>query len=472
MLKSSKNTALFNGNGSPLANRRFIVGNSCDKGSVEHVDDMRGIKKKLENDLHVTPNLIDESNKELFKTLGLKNEGDSAPKWLYNSKIRGRAEAIDRRSELRIGIPRVLLMYALAPLFQGYFESLGIKKGNIIYSDYTTENLYKTGCKRGSIDPCYPAKVCLPHIHNLLYKQNKKRKLDMIFTPMICDLKSKLKKTSGNWICPAVVAASESVKAAFTKEEDIFVREGIKYLNTFLNLAEPRQFEIQMYRQFRKIFGLSKEENKKAVIAGFKALDNYQQKCSERAREVLDQLEKEQKIGIVMLGRPYHNDPGINHDIFTEFQKLGYPILTQDALPADDFTLNKLFGEEVNAGIISHPLDISDVWKNSLSTNVNTKLWAAKFVARHPNLVAVEISNFKCGHDAPTYNVIEGIIETSGTPYFSFKDIDENKPSGSNNLRIETIDYFLKRYRAEMIEKALLLPGEKMLAENLLMTGT
>jgi predicted nucleotide-binding protein (sugar kinase/HSP70/actin superfamily) len=153
-----------------------------------------------------------------------------------------------------------------------------------------------------------------------------------------------------------------------------------------------------------------------------------------------------------MLGRPYHNDPGINHDIFTEFQKLGYPILTQDTLPTDDETLNKLFGEEVDAGIVSHPLDISDVWKNSLSTNVNMKLWAAKFVARHPNLIAIEISNFKCGHDAPTYNVIEEIIETSGTPYFSFKDVDENKPSGSIKLRIETIDYFLKRYQKEVVK--------------------
>jgi hypothetical protein len=37
-------------------------------------------------------------------------------------------------------------------------------------------------------------------------------------------------------------------------------------------------------------------------------------------------------------------------------------------------------------------------------------------------------SNSKHGHDAPIYGAIEGIIEKSGTPYFSFKDLDENKP--------------------------------------------
>ncbi len=46
--------------------------------------------------------------------------------------------------------------------------------------------------------------------------------------------------------------------------------------------------------------------------------------------------------------------------------------------------------------------------------------------------------------------MVEGIIEKSGTPYFSFKDIDENKPSGSIRIRVETIHYFLKRYVEDM----------------------
>jgi len=67
--------------------------------------------------------------------------------------------------------------------------------------------------------------------------------------------------------------------------------------------------------------------------------------------------------------------------------------------------------------------------------------------------VALEISSFKCGHDAPIYGVIEGIIEQSGTPYFCSKDLDENKPSGSIKIRVETIDYFLRRYREGVIRK-------------------
>jgi hypothetical protein len=96
-------------------------------------------------------------------------------------------------------------------------------------------------------------------------------------------------------------------------------------------------------------------------------------------------------------------------------------------------------------------MDVSDAWKNSYSENTTRKVWAAKYVARHPNLVALELSSFKCGHDAPIYTVIEEIVEHSGTPYFCFKDIDENKPTGSIKIRVETIGYFLKRYREDMV---------------------
>jgi predicted nucleotide-binding protein (sugar kinase/HSP70/actin superfamily) len=154
-----------------------------------------------------------------------------------------------------------------------------------------------------------------------------------------------------------------------------------------------------------------------------------------------------------LLARPYHHDPGINHEILEEFQKQGYPVFAQDSLPIDPDILEQLFGEEVRAGIISHPMDVSDVWKNSYSENTSRKVWAAKYAARHPNLVALELSSFKCGHDAPIYSVVEEIVENSGTPYFCFKDIDENKPTGSIKIRVETISYFLKRYREDMVAR-------------------
>src|SRR5207237_4799711 len=104
--------------------------------------------------------------------------------------------------------------------------------------------------------------------------------------------------------------------------------------------------------------GLEQEDKERAVEAGLAALQNYETDIRKRARQTLDQLEREDRIGIVMLARPYHHDPGLNHEILDEFQKLGYPIFSQNTLPIDEDLLERLFGDEVRSGVISSPLDI------------------------------------------------------------------------------------------------------------------
>ncbi len=431
--------------------QRLIIA-TCEKGTVENIEDMRGIKAGLDKVKSENPNLVEVAAKAVFRSTRAPLVADPIPRFAFTAAQKNRVELMKKRAELKIGMPRVLNMYSQTPVFMGYFESLGLQPENLVFSDYTSEQLYKEGAKRGAIDPCFPSKVAIPHIHNLLYVIHPKKKLDYIFFPMIDCLTSDLVNTQGSRACPTVAATPAAVKAAFTKEGDIFKEKGVVFLDTFVNIGKPEVLERQLYNQFKDILGLSPEENHRAVQEGYRALDYYNNVVQRgQGREVLEMLEREDKIGIVLLGRPYHNDPGINHEILEEFQKLGYPVFTQDSLPLDDDILWRLFGEEVERGEITHPMDIQDVWKNSYSENTSRKVWAAKYVARHPNLVALELSSFKCGHDAPIYTVVEEIVEHSGTPYFSFKDIDENKPTGSIKIRVETIHYFLKRYREDMI---------------------
>ncbi|MBI2840968.1 MAG: CoA activase [Acidobacteria bacterium] len=432
---------------------RLIIA-TCEKGTVEDVDAMRDIKKGIDQARRENPNLVEIAAHDAWKSWEPAKVADPIPKWTVTPAQRERVEKMKGRDKVVIGIPRVLNMYNHNPLFSAYFESLGMKPENLVYSDFTTEQLYKEGAKRGAIDPCFPSKLGIPHVHNLLYVQHKKKKLDYIFFPMVDCMPTDLKHVVGTRACPTVVGTSKTAEAAFTKEGDLFKEHGVKYLATFLNMSERALFEKQMFDEFGPILGLSREENRRAIDEGFAALDRFVNgTLRKKSREVLEMLERENRIGIVVLARPYHNDPGINHEILEEFQKAGYPVISQDSLPIDDDILERLFGEEVRAGIIRDPLDISDVWKNSYSENTSRKVWAAKFAARHPNLVALELSNFKCGHDAPIYTVVQEIVESSGTPYFSFKDIDENKPTGSIRIRVETITYFLKRYREDILER-------------------
>jgi predicted CoA-substrate-specific enzyme activase len=440
--------------------RRLIVGNSCEKGMVESVEEMKVIKARLDATTKGTPNLLAEAARAAFRSWEPECVADPPDTIAFTRVRRRRARLVARRAELRIGIPRVLGMYTTAPLFRTYFESLGLPARNVVFSDFTSASLYKEGAKRGAIDPCFPSKVAIPHVHNLLYVKHEKNPLDIIFFPMIDDVPSEMQSAIGHRICPTIVATPEATRAAFTKESDIFARKGIRFMNTFVNIGQPGLFRRQMYHAFRDVLGVSAAENERAIAAGLEAYAAFQSELRERARGELRRLERENRIGIVVLGRPYHADHGINHQILAEFQKLGYPVFTPSTLPTDPDVLEPLFGEEVRAGIIADPMDIRDVWKNAYSENSNWKIWAAKFAARHPNLIALELNSFRCGHDATIFSLIEAVVESSGTPFFAFRDLDENKPSGSIRIRIETIHHFLERYRE-------VLAGERQVLQAL-----
>ena len=429
----------------PAGEQRMIIA-TCEKGAVEDLDSMREIKAGLDAIKAAHPNLVDMAAREVWKAGSPASVADPIPPTSWRKSIRERIKLMNDRPSLRIGIPRVLNMYAYAPLFSAYLQSLGVPSENIVYSDFTTNEMYRAGSSRGSIDPCFPSKITIAHFHNLIYTKHVHKPLDCIFLPMFDVLCSPLVRTRACNACPTVAVTPETVEAAYTKEIDVFAQHNISYLHPLVNLSDRKLFARQMLDCWQPVLGLSEEENERAVEQGYKAWHAYENSIRKRARDVLDMLERENRLGIVMLARPYHHDPGLNHGILEELQKRGYPVFSQNTLPFDEDLLDRLFGEEVRAGIISHPLDISDVWKTATAASSNMKVWAAKFTARHPNLVALEISSFKCGHDAPVYTVVERIIEQSGTPYFCFKDLDENKPATSIKIRVETIDYFLKRY--------------------------
>ena len=430
--------------------RRLIIA-TCEKGEVENIDAMRKIKAGMDEVKRTNPNLVEHAAKRAFGDFKPALVADPPPARAWTRAAKQRAELIRRRATLRFGMPRVLNMYSLAPFFTAYLQSLGVPAKNLLFSDVTSEALYREGARRGSIDPCFPSKVCIAHAHNLIYVHHMKEPLTHILFPMVDGLPTPLRETLSARACPTVTATPEAVKAAFTKEGDVFAEHGLTYLSPFVDFADEELLEEQMRRGFEPVLGVSREENGRACAEGWKALRAFDKDLRDRGRETLKELERDFRIGIVVLGRPYHNDPGINHEILVELQKRGYPILTQDTLPVDDETVMPLFREDIEQGLIKDPRDITDVWKNCYSENTNRKVWAAKFVARHPLLVGLELSSFKCGHDAPIYTVVEEIVEKSGTPFFSFRDIDENKPTGSIKIRVETISYFLTRYRQDLV---------------------
>jgi predicted nucleotide-binding protein (sugar kinase/HSP70/actin superfamily) len=140
----------------------------------------------------------------------------------------------------------------------------------------------------------------------------------------------------------------------------------------------------------------------------------------------------------------------MNHSVLEEFQAIGYPILSMRSLPRDEATLEKLFAEDIAKGVIDNGLDVTDVWPENYSTNSVQKVWAAKYASRHPHMACLDLSSFKCGHDAPTYGLIDSIIASAGKAYSALHDIDANKPSGSIKIRVKTYAYTLMLLREKL----------------------
>jgi predicted nucleotide-binding protein (sugar kinase/HSP70/actin superfamily) len=360
-----------------------------------------------------------------------------------------------RRSELRVGIPRTLNIWSTHRFWLGFLAALGFDPRKVVFSGDTSEEQGREyGRGRGTVDCCYPVKCMSGHYGELLFGQ--KRKIDILLSPMIRSLPSFLHgQVVDSLACPRVMAAPENIKAGFLKEKDVFAEQGVKYLAPFVSLAEPAIVPKQLHGALKDaIPGLTLAETQKAVAAGYAALDAFNRQMRGKGREILEWCAANDRPCILVLARPYHMDPGIGHEIEADLQAYGYPILWAQYFPTDPDLMDWLFGDDVRSGKLSSPFDIKDVWPSSYSANTNEILWGAKAAARVPWISGViRFASYECGMDQPTYTPVQRIVESSGTLFFSFQDLDATKPAGSVKIRVETIAYYLQRASAGIIER-------------------
>ncbi|OIJ12763.1 CoA activase [Anaerobacillus arseniciselenatis] len=454
---------------------RYISGFSCEKGTVEDKDAVIALTKKRNELKKQYPNLVEYEAKKMFERFyepspmpeeddlieDVKIERRRVLPFLEPKKVpikrrfqRSSEASAEQRRNIKIGIPRVLSIWSTAPFWRTYFETLGIESKNIIFSDYTSEDLWMKGGKYGSVDPCYPSKVTQAHVHNLLTKHHEKHELDYIFFPCVTHLPTYLDNVMDTASCPIVSGSPNVIKAAFTKETDFFKTKNITYLDPAVTFVEKNFMKLQLLEALREHLNITEDENSFAVEQGLQAMKKFDLEMEQKGKEILENVEKDGRLALLMIGRPYHSDPGLNHRVLEEYQVKGYPILSMRSIPKDEKWIAKYFEEDLKTYQIASPFDINDVWPENFSSNSAQKVWATKFAARHPNVALLDLSSFKCGHDAPTYGIIDSITGVANVPYSALHDIDANKPTGSIKIRVKTYHHSLK-LKEEQIEDEL-----------------
>lgn len=453
----------------------YIAGFSCEEGTVESIEELKKLKENRLNLQKEVPNLVKKEAYSLFAPtfdilsfptnkrvieeqkvkVTLNGFGPTFRKNIKRDFKISSAKNREFRLKTKIAIPKVLNIYSVAPFIRTYLEALGVDRNNILFSTFTNEKMFLEGAKYGSVDPCYPAKVVQSHIYSFLFeKKYQKKGIDFIWFPAITHLKGFLKNVMAQTSCPIVSGTPKVILASFTKEQNLFAKQNIDYVDEPLNFDDLKMLEKHLFATWKDRLKITKDENRWAIKQGLKALELNEEKIMQEGKKILEEAEENKEIVIVLLGRPYHSDFGLNHDILDEFQSLGFKTISMRAIPKDEEYLLNYFSKDIEKGYISSVFDIRDVWEENFSTNSAQKVWSAKFASRHPNIAVVDISSFKCGHDAPTYAIIDKILSTSKTPHLTLHDFDANKPAGSLKIRVKTFAYTLNEYKKSLEENS------------------
>jgi hypothetical protein len=265
--------------GTPTLERRIVIAH-CEKGATDSQEPMRTIAGRGQATNVAYPNLAAVSAREVFKPVRVDRVADRLPelRWLSlrgrRHAIRRRRYLIRRRADVRIGIPRVLSLYSTAPFFLGYFGSLGVPQENVVWSDLTSNQLYREDRKFSGTDPCFPSKVAVAHVHNLLSQVCRgELLLTHIFFPEIDAVPTWLEGVQASRACPASVATPEAAYAACIQEGGVFAELGIRFKKTFVDLSDPERCARQMGEDWGGELGVRESESRRAVREGLQALE-------------------------------------------------------------------------------------------------------------------------------------------------------------------------------------------------------
>lgn len=381
---------------------RFITGNRCEKGAGKK----RGAKK------NEAPNLFAFKNKLLFDRESLP--ADEAPRGT-------------------VGIPRSLNMYENYPFWHTFFTKLGF---SVILSDQTTAKTYDAGIESmPSESACYPAKLSHGHIMNLLAKDP-----DFIWMPCIRWERKEDDSATNHYNCPIVMSYPQALGLNVDELSD----PSIQYMAPFIPYDKKNELKRRLYEliseqrekdaqagkgRFRGEH-ITRAEIDAAVEAAWQEDIHFKDQMHRAGDEALAWIEEHDAHGIVLAGRPYHNDPEINHAIPELVSSFGFAVLTEDSIA------HKMMPER--------PIRIVDQWM------YHSRLYrAARFVASRNDLDLIQLFSFGCGLDALTTDQVQEILEASGKIYTMLK-VDQVSNLGAARIRIRSLMAALNEQQAEL----------------------
>lgn len=311
---------------------------------------------------------------------------------------------------MTIGVPRALNMY---DNFQFWYHLFILNNIEVKTSSRSTFTLYEKGLNTVMADNiCFPAKLLHGHIFDLMSK-----KVDRIFFPYV--VYEKLEKGAQNsFNCPIVAGYSDVIQSAINTHK----RSNIPLDAPVINFKDIKLLERSCSSYIKSILGkkFDKKRFKEAFSQALMASDTFATKMSDRANSLLNKAKEENRFVILLAGRPYHNDPLIQHKVSEIITSFGVDVVTEDIVRYEELGQSD-----------SH---IIKQW-----SYVNRIVRAAEWVAStKENVHYVQLTSFGCGPDAFILDEVSDILKRGGKNLTLLK-VDDVNNVGSLRLRIRSL---------------------------------
>jgi predicted CoA-substrate-specific enzyme activase len=341
------------------------------------------------------------------------------------------------QDKISIGLPRGLMnYYQHFPFWKTFFSELGF---NLILSDETDRQIITDSLETMVSETCLPVELIHGHVINLLEKN-----ADYIFLPFIVNSRGEKENPTNNCNCPWVQSHPYLLKAAFTDEK---IRE--KMLIPSLHF---RYFDKALRRElqdfFTAKFDLNRNRISRAIDEADKAQDLFELQIRLKGEEVFGHLNGMVRK-VVILGRAYNTgDPMLNLRLVKKLLNMNVLPIPIDFLPL-------------------HKENIFDDYPGMYWPNGQKILKASRIIARHKDLFAVYLSNFRCGPDSFLLHFVR--MEMEGKPFLHL-EVDEHSADAGMITRIEAFMDSLKGWEAnhlnDPVTKRFLKPSNGHAALN------
>ncbi|MFO7568276.1 MAG: acyl-CoA dehydratase activase-related protein, partial [Smithellaceae bacterium] len=362
---------------------KYMFGGRCNKYA--------NIRKKKEFDETTTIDYIEKRNDILFK--------ECAPD----------PQALVRRKDFVVGIPRCFSIYTLWPLYSWFFHTLGVET-------FVSEEIAHEGTARVESSYCFPAEIAHGAVQDIF-----NRKIDYIFLPHFRDMESYEKDVQANF-CPITQSLPYYIQKAFPEiPRQKYLAPVVSFMYGIDKAAEP-------FIAMAATLGFSENDAKKAFSLAYEKQMACFARFTELGQQALEEARQAKRPVIAILGRPYNSfTADANMGIPRKYTSRGFSVIPFDILPFEDQT----------------------IYPNMYWYYGQQDMKAGMLLKNEDNIFVTFISNFSCAPDSFMLHYLKWIM---GTKPFLILEMDSHTADAGVDTRIEAFLDIIEGYRSKLTD--------------------